>query len=242
MSTIERTIKDVVIANRILALNKVLDAYGHVSIRHPDNPERYFLARSVSPAIVEVEDIVEFHLDGTPVDSEERRPLYLERFIHGGVYEKRPDVKAVLHSHADELLPFSISKSQRLRPVIHAVGDIGETVPIWDIADKFGDETTLLVTNIEQGRDLAHCLDCNRLALMRGHGFVCAGFSINDLVRLSVYIPRNARTQMAAMQMGDYKALSRGEIGARLKLDTESPALRRGWELWAREAGCGHLL
>ncbi len=242
MDIIERTIKDVVIANRILALNKVLDAYGHVSIRHPENPDRYFLARSVSPAIVEPEDIVEFHLDGTPVDSEERRPLYLERFIHGGVYEKRADVKAVLHSHADETLPFSISKTTRLRPVIHAVGDIGEHVPVWDIADKFGDDTTLLVTNIDQGRDLAHCLDCNRLALMRGHGFVCVGFTINDLVRLSVYIPRNARTQLAAMQMGEYKALSRGEIEARLKLDPESPALRRGWELWAREAGCGHLL
>jgi len=242
MNTIERTIRDVVIANRILALNKVLDAYGHVSIRHPERPDRYFLARSLSPALVDVDDVIEFHLDGTPVNPEERRPLYLERFIHGGVYEKRPDVKAALHSHADDLLPFSISKTTRLRAVIHAVGDMGENVPVWDIADKFGDETTLLVTNMDQSRDLACCLDCYRLALMRGHGFVCVGFSINDLVRLSVYIPRNARTQFAAMQMGEYKALARGEIEARLKLDPDSPAMRRGWEYWAHEAGCGHLL
>ena len=242
MNAIERTIRDVVIANRILALNKVLDAYGHVSIRHPERPDRYFLARSLSPALVDVDDIIEFQLDGTPVDTNERRPLYLERFIHGGVYEKRPDVKAALHSHADDLLPFSISKTTRLRPVIHAVGDMGETVPVWDIADKFGDETTLLVTNMAQSRDLAGCLGCYRLALMRGHGFVCVGFSINDLVRLSVYIPRNARTQLAAMQMGEYKALSRGEIEARLKLDPESPAMRRGWDYWAHEAGCAHLL
>jgi len=242
MDAIERTIRDVVIANRILALNKVLDAYGHVSIRHPERPDRYFLARSLSPALVEVDDVIEFNLDGTPVDPNEKRPLYLERFIHGGVYEKRPDVKAALHSHADDLLPFSISKTAKLKPVIHAVGDMGDTVPVWDIADKFGDDTTLLVTNMAQSRDLASCLGCYRLALMRGHGFVCVGFSINDLVRLSVYIPRNARTQLAAMQMGEYKALSRGEIEARLKLDPESPAMRRGWELWAREAGCGHLL
>jgi HCOMODA/2-hydroxy-3-carboxy-muconic semialdehyde decarboxylase len=242
MNPIERTIRDVVIANRILALNKVLDAYGHVSIRHPERPDRYFLARSLSPALVDVGDVIEFSLDGTPVDPNEKRPLYLERFIHGGVYEKRPDVKAALHSHADDLLPFSISKTTKLKPVIHAVGDMGDTVPVWDIADKFGDDTTLLVTNMAQSRDLAGCLGCYRLALMRGHGFVCVGFSINDLVRLSVYIPRNARTQLAAMQMGEYKALSRGEIEARLKLDTESPAMRRGWELWAREAGCGHLL
>ena len=242
MNPIERTIRDVVIANRILALNKVLDAYGHVSIRHPERPDRYFLARSLSPAQVDVEDVIEFNLDGTPVDPNEKRPLYLERFIHGGVYEKRADVKAALHSHADDLLPFSISKTTKLKPVIHSAGDIGDTVPVWDIADKFGDDTTLLVTNMAQGRDLAGCLGCYRLALMRGHGFVCVGFSINDLVRLSVYIPRNARTQLAAMQMGEYKALSRGEIEARLKLDPESPAMRRGWELWAREAGCGHLL
>ena len=242
MNAIERTIRDVVIANRILALNKVVDAYGHVSIRHPERPDRFFLACSVSPAIVEIEDVVEFNLDGTPVDPEERRELYVERFIHCGVYEKRPDVKAALHSHADDLLPFSISRNTRLRPVTHNVGDMGHKVPVWDIADKFGDGTTLLVTNMDQGRDLAHCLDCNRLALMRGHGFVCVGRTINDLVRLSVYIPRNARVQLAAMQMGEYKALSRGEIEARLKLDPESRGMKRGWEYWAREAGCEHLL
>jgi ribulose-5-phosphate 4-epimerase/fuculose-1-phosphate aldolase len=242
MNAIERTIRDVVIANRILAHNNVLDAYGHVSMRHPERDDRYFLARSISPAIAEVEDIIEFNLDGTPVDPGERRALYLERFIHGGVYEKRPDVKAALHSHADDLLPFSISKNTRLRPVIQNVGTMGHYVPVWDIADKFGDETTLLVTNMEQGRDLAQCLDGNALALMRGHGFVCIGRSIKELVRLSVFIPRNARVQLAAIQIGEYKALSRGEIEARLKLDIESSGMNRSWEFWARQAGCEDLL
>ncbi len=241
MDALTRVKRDVVIANRILARNDVLDAYGHVSMRHPTDPNKYLLARSLSPAIVEEDDIIEFHLDGTPVH-DEKRPLYLERYIHGGVYERRPDVKAVLHSHAEDVLPFSISKKVRLRPVIHNVGDMGSEVPVWDIADKFGDETTLLVTNMAQGRDLAGCLDCNRLALMRGHGFVCVGRSINDLVRLSVFIPRNARVMMNAMRMGEFIALSQGEVEARLKLDTESPALLRGWEYWAREAGVGHLL
>ena len=242
MDALRRVKRDVVIANRILAQQGVLDAYGHVSMRHPHNPDIYLLARSLSPAIVEEEDIIEFHLDGTPVDPNEKRPLYLERFIHGGVYEKRPEVKAVLHSHAEDTLPFSISKTVRLRPVIHNVGDMGETIPVWDIADRFGCETNLLVTNMEQGRDLAHCLDCNRLALMRGHGFVCTGRSINDLVRLAVYVPRNARVMMNAMRLGDFISLSSGEVKARSSLDTETPALKRGWELWAREAGVGHLL
>jgi ribulose-5-phosphate 4-epimerase/fuculose-1-phosphate aldolase len=242
MDAIERTIRDVVIANRILALNNVLDAYGHVSMRHPECHDRYFLARSIIPAIAEIDDIIEFNIDGTPVDPSEKRALYVERFIHSGVYETCPDAKATLHSHADDLLPFSISKNTRLRPVIQSVGTIGHNVPVWDIADKFGDDTTLLVTDIERGRDLAKCLDSNALALMRGHGFVCIGRSIKELVRLSVFIPRNARVQLAAMQMGEYKALSPGEIEARLKLDINSSGMTRGWEYWAREAGCEHLL
>jgi len=241
MDPVERARRDVVIANRILAAQKVLDAYGHVSLRHPLDPTKYLLSVSMSPGIVEVDDVIVFNMDGTPAEPE-TRPLYLERFIHGGVYEKRPEVMAALHSHADDLLPFSISKTTRFRPVIHAVGDIGEDVPVWDIADKFGDGTSLLVTNMAQGRDLASCLACNRMALMRGHGFVLAGLSASDLVRLAVYIPRNARVLMNAMRMGEYKALSRGEIEARLQLDIHSPALKRGWEFWAREVGCAHLL
>ncbi len=242
MNVIERTIRDVVIANRILALNNVLDAYGHVSIRHPERPDRYFLARSVSPAIVETEDVIELNLDGSPIDPKERRELYVERFIHGAVYEKRPDIKAAVHSHADDLLPFSISRNTPLRPVVHNAGNMGHHVPVWDIADKFGAETNLLVTNMDQGRDLAQCLDANQLALMRGHGCVCVGRTINELVRLSVNILRNARVQLTAMQMGEYKALSHGEIEARLKLDPDTPMMKRGWEYWAREAGCEHLL
>lgn len=241
IDAIARAKRDVVIANRILAQQNVLDAYGHVSIRHPHDPNKYFLSRSLSPALVNESDIIEYHLDGAPADGDRRSP-YLERFIHGGVYERRPDVKAVLHSHAEDVLPFTISKNVRMRPVIHAVGDMGGEAPVWDIAEKFGDETTLLVTNMDHSRDLARCMDCHRVALMRGHGFVAAGRSINDLVRLSVYIPRNARVLMNAMRLGEFIALSSGEIEARLKLDTESPAMMRGWEFWAREADVGHLL
>ena len=124
VDAITRVKRDLVIANRILGQQGVLDAYGHVSIRHPHDPQKYFLSRSLSPALVEESDIIEYNLDGTPADGDKRSP-YLERFIHGGVYEKRPGVHAVLHSHAEDLLPFSISKTVRLRPVIHAVGDMG---------------------------------------------------------------------------------------------------------------------
>ena len=152
MSDLEGILRQLVIANRILANEDVVDAYGHVSVRHPDHSDRYLLARSVAPELVQRGDIVEFALDGTPT-GEEKRALYLERFIHGAIYEARPDVMAVVHAHAEAVLPFTVTRTP-LRPVIHSGNFMGAEVPVWDIADRFGD-TNLLVANMAQGRDLA---------------------------------------------------------------------------------------
>src|SRR3989442_15778993 len=211
MSDLERIVRELVIANRILANEDVVDAYGHVSVRHPDDPGRYLLARSVAPELVERDDIIDFRLDGTPV-REDKRALYLERFIHGAIYEARPDVMAVVHAHAEAVLPFTITKTP-LRPVIHSGSFMGADVPVWDIADRFGD-TNLLVTNMAQGRDLAHCLGRNNVVLMRGHGFAAAARSLIEVVRMSVYTPRNARALLAALALGEVKPLSRGGINA----------------------------
>ena len=242
MSSLDTVIQDLVIANRILAKEDVVDAYGHVSIRHPDNPKHFFLARSLAPDLVERGDIVELGLDGQPV-RDEPRALYLERFIHAAIYEARPDVHAVVHAHAEDTLPFSIAAATKLQPVIHSGSFIGTEVPVWDIADSFGD-TNLLVTNIEQGRDLAKCLGANSVALMRGHGFASAARSLIEVVRLSVYLPRNARALMRAKQLGgEIKYLSQGEIDARNRgYRPYSTETWRTWEYWANKAGCGHLL
>src|SRR5438105_563797 len=200
MSSLDSLIQDLVIANRILAKEEVVDAYGHVSVRHPDNPKRFLIARSLAPDLVGPEDIVELDLDGQPL-RDDGRALYLERFIHAAIFQERPDVMAVVHAHAEDILPFSIASATKLRPVIHAGSFIGPEVPVWDIADHFGD-TNLLVTNLEQGRDLAKCLGPNSVALMRGHGFASAARSLIEVVRLSVYLPRNARALMRAKQLG----------------------------------------
>src|SRR5579863_8151249 len=156
MSNLDSLIQDLVIANRILAKEEVVDAYGHVSIRHPDNPNHFLIARSLAPDLVGPEDIVELDLGGQPV-GDDARQLYLERFIHAAIFAARPEVMAVVHAHAEDILPFSIAAATKLRPVIHAGSFIGPEVPVWDIADHFGD-TNILVTNLEQGRDLAKCL------------------------------------------------------------------------------------
>ncbi len=239
MSDLEGAIRDLVIANRILAKEEVVDAYGHVSIRHPDKPDHYFCSRSLSPELVTRDDIVEYKLDGTPVN--DNRPGYLERHIHGAIYESRPEINAVVHSHAEDTLPFGITKAP-LCCVAHVASDIGTHVPVWDIADKFGDETNLLVVNMEQGRDLARALGKNSVVLMRGHGFSAAAEGLLKVVRMCVYLPRNARILLAAMRLGEFKALSEGEIRTRNRFRAGSPEMQRGWEYWARRAGCGDML
>ncbi len=240
MTDLERARADLVIANRILAHEGIVDAYGHVSVRDPREARRFLLARSVSPEMVVPADIMEFDLEGNALGSDPRQP-YLERFIHAAIYEARPEVLAVVHAHAEEVLPFGITEAP-LRPVIHSGSFMGEQVPVWDIRDKFGD-TNMLVTDLAQGRDLALRLSGNNVALMRGHGFVAAARSLIEVVRMSVYVPRNARVQMAAMQLGAVKPLSRGEIAARnAGYKPRSPETWRAWEYWATRAGCKELL
>jgi len=242
VDNLDNIFRDLVIANRILAKEDVVDAYGHVSMRHPGNPDHFLIARSVAPELVGPDDIAELDLRGQPV-RDEKRTLYLERFIHAAIFEARPDVMAVVHAHAEDTLPFGIADATRLRPVIHSGSFIGSEVSVWDIADNFGD-TNLLVTNIEQGRDLAKCLAGNNVALMRGHGFAAAGRSLIEVVRMSVYLPRNARALIRAKQLGGrITYLSQGEIDARNRgYSPYSTETWRAWEYWANKAGVGHLL
>jgi len=240
MSELGRAIDELVLANRILAHEGIFDAFGHVSIRHPNDPGKYLLSRSRSPELVKQEDILEFTLDNRLV-GDVKAKVYLERFIHGAIYEANPEIGAVVHSHAVEVLPFGIS-SVPLRPVIHCASQCGAHIPVWDISDKFGD-TGLLVVNQEQGRDLAKCMGHGRVALMRGHGFAAAGRTVAEALKVSIYLPRNARVLMDAVRLGgDVKYLSQGEIAVREGHGPGGAEIARAMEYWARRAGCEHLL
>jgi ribulose-5-phosphate 4-epimerase/fuculose-1-phosphate aldolase len=233
--SLEDCIHQLVVANRILAHQGVVDAYGHVSVRHPLHADRYLLSRSRSPELVEAGDILEFSLEGKPLAGQGPAP-YVERFIHGAVYEARPEIQAVVHSHALDVLPFTVG-SVALRPVIHVASDMGTEIPVWDIRTRFGD-TNLLVSNAEQGRDLAHSLGTGRVVLMRGHGFTVAGRTLVEVVKTAVYLPQNARVLKEALMMGgQVTALSAGEIAIRSQVDPDSPQIQRAWEYWATRAG-----
>jgi HCOMODA/2-hydroxy-3-carboxy-muconic semialdehyde decarboxylase len=184
---------------------------------------------------------MEFTLDGKVV-GDDKRPPYLERFIHGCLYEAKPEVGAVVHSHAEETLAFGIT-GVPFKPVIHVAGTMGPEAPVWDIAEKFGDNTNLLVVNVEQGRDLAQRIGKGKVALMRGHGFAATGATIHEVVRTSIFIPVNARIVTTALRMAPtYKALSPGEVEGRWALNPKAPETWRAWEYWARRAGVADLL
>ncbi len=241
MSKLDFILEEVVTANRILANEGIVDSFGHVSARHPDNPQHYLLSRARAPERIERDDIVEYTFDGTAIDERGRAP-YLERFIHGAIYEARPEVMGVVHSHAEDMLPYGLTDT-KLVPVIHSGSIIGKEVKTWDIADQFGTATNLLVTNMDQGRDLAKRLGDGRVVLMRGHGFAAAGRSLMDVTRIGVYAPKNARVQMATMRIGTPKPMYPGEIAARTDLfNPDTAEMWRAWEYWARRAGVAELL
>lgn len=237
MADIPALKEDLVIANRILAHEGVVDAFGHVSVRNPDAPERFFLARSRSPELVEMDDILEFGLDGEPVIPA-GGDLYAERFIHAAIYEARADVHGVVHSHAEEIIPYGITNVP-LRPVFHVAARMGQDVPVWDIRDNFGD-TDMLVVTLEQGRDMARALAGRRVVLMRGHGFSVAAESLYLSVFTAIYTRINARVQSRAMEMGDVTYLSPGEIERAVgKAIGGGLGQRRAWEYLSRRAGYG---
>ena len=236
MNNIDEQLELLVTANRILAREGVVDAYGHVSIRHPDHPDRYILSQSRAPDLVEVSDLMEYTLEGDPID-QQGRSMYTERPIHGGIYETRDDVLAIVHNHAPSLIPFTVTNTL-LRPILHLAALTGPELPVWDIRDNFGD-TNLLVTTMDQGRDLASCLGDRRVSLMRGHGCVIAGKSIREVVMASVYLQVNAGMLLEALRLGDVKYLSPGEIKAMTESQMSLTGQERAWEYWANRAGRG---
>lgn len=243
MNELERAVRDLVVANRILARENVLDAYGHVSVRHPLDPNCFLLSCSRSPELVTQDDIMEFDLQSRAMGNDRRR-AYSERFIHGAVYEARPDVHAVVHSHAREVLPFSILTTPRLRPVIHSACCIGSSISIWDPQEKFGD-TDLWITNEALGRDMARRLGDDVIVLMKAHGYVGAARSLLDVVRAAIYLSLNAQVLTDALRLGEINQLTPGEIRA-AGIGTEDPGIRkallRGWQYWATRAGCADMV
>jgi HCOMODA/2-hydroxy-3-carboxy-muconic semialdehyde decarboxylase len=220
-------IDDLVAASRILAHYGVLDAWGHVSVRHPKNPERYLLSRARAPALVGADDIMEFDLNSDPVDQRDRR-MFLERYIHGEAYRARPDVNAVVHSHSPTMIPFSVT-GEPLKAISHIASFLVNGCPCFEIRDV-GITRGLLVTNNKQGAALAKTLGNNPVALMRGHGNLVVAPDIPRVVHRALY------TEINAQQLAVARSFNR-PIAFLAPDEAEDPArLGDSWELWKHEA------
>ncbi len=192
-------LEDIVIGSRVLADFGVLDGFGHVSARHPTNPNRFLMSRSLAPALVTANDIMEFDLDGNAVDAR-GRTVFLERFIHSEIYKARPDVMSVVHTHSPGVVPFSVSKVP-LQAIFHNSSFLAAGAPVWDIRKDFG-ETDMLVSDPALGKSLAQTLSDKSVVVMRGHGDVTVGPSVKLAVFRAYYTDVNARLQAQAIALG----------------------------------------
>jgi ribulose-5-phosphate 4-epimerase/fuculose-1-phosphate aldolase len=220
--------EDIVIGSRVLAEFGVLDGFGHVSARDPNNPNHFLMSRSLAPALVTADDIMAFDLDGNAVDPR-GRSVFLERFIHSEIYKARPDVMSVVHTHSPGVIPFSVTQVP-LRPMYHNAAFLADGAPVWDIRKAFG-ETDMLVRDGARGKSLAEALGDKPVVLMRGHGDVTVGPSVKMAVFRAYYTDVNARLQSQALALGgEVNYLTPGE-GA--KADTINfVVIDRIWGLW----------
>jgi len=228
-------LQDLVDANHILYNLRVVDGFGHVSIRHPRDPGLFIISRSMAPALVSQSDLMCIGLDGRPISDKAPAP-YLERFIHGEIYRAREDVIAVVHSHSAAVIPFGVVPGVTLRPISHMGGFIGEGAPVFEIRNTAGPGSDMLVRDSELGAALAKTLGQHNLVLMRGHGStVVASLNVRQAVYRAVYAEMNARLQSEALRLGTPVYLTAAEAaGAALANDNQQD---RAWNLWKREAG-----
>src|SRR5947209_14765545 len=223
--------RDLATAYRIVANEGILDAFGHISLRHPGNPNRYFLSRSRAPGLVQPDDILEYDLDSNPIVPPKERP-YSERVIHGEIFKARPDVNAVCHHHAPSVMPFAISGTPLL-PVFHLGASMGASAPVWDSRDEFGD-TNLLLVKPEEGASLARALGDASIVVMRRHGATVVGGSLRELVFRTIYSAKNAEHQMAAHILGNVSPLTAGEAQMAFEIHRAPGPLARAYEYWVR--------
>ena len=227
---VKLAVEELVIANHILYDQNAVDGYGHISVRNPANPNTFFLARSVAPSVVKVEDIMEFDMDGKTLNGD-TRVAYGERFIHSGILKNRPDINSVIHGHASPILSYGLT-GVTLKPVYHMSAFLGEGAPIFEIRNfaKPNPDTDMFISNSDLGDALSQTMGLQYFVLMRGHGYAAGADSIKKAVFRTVYAIQNASIQAEAMKMGQVQYLTPGE--AATSKETIEKTIGRPWQLW----------
>jgi len=223
--------EELVLANHILYDQNAVDGYGHISVRNPANPNTFFLARSVAPSVVKVEDIIEFDMNGKALNGD-TRVAYGERFIHSGILRNRPDINSVIHGHASPILPYGLTGTP-LKPVYHMSAFLADGAPIFEIRNfsKPIPDTDMFISNSDLGDALSQTMGLQYFVLMRGHGYAAGADSIKKAVFRTIYAIQNASIQSEAMKMGQVQYLTPGE--AAYSKETIEKTIGRPWQLWS---------
>lgn len=230
----QKIFEELVTATKILIHEGILDTFGHISARDPEDPNYFFLPQKLAPSMVTVDDIQRLTLDGETTDN---RPSYLERYIHSEIFKARPDVQCVLHTHSPSVLPYCFIDTP-LRPVTHMGAFLGESVPVYEIRDKQGDATDLFGGSPSVCADIAESLGSAPVVLMARHGVVNVGNSVREVVFRAFYLEQEAKALSTGLQIGNVKFLSQGEIKSAGNL--VGAQIDRGWNHWSqrlRDAG-----
>jgi ribulose-5-phosphate 4-epimerase/fuculose-1-phosphate aldolase len=224
---------DLVAAYRILAAQGVIDAYGHVSLRSPRDPQRYYLARSIAPELVTVDDMIEYDLDSRPLEDRGRESMR-ERFIHGEIFKTRPEVMAVVHNHSPSVVPFSVT-GVPMRALFHMASFVADGLPNFEIRDV-QPGSDLLVKTPHLGNALASTLGQKPAALMRGHGSVVVGENLPRAVGRSIYLELSARLQMQALLLAGPGGRITYMDAAEVKASDPVQNYARAWPMWRAKA------
>jgi HCOMODA/2-hydroxy-3-carboxy-muconic semialdehyde decarboxylase len=223
-------VTDLIAGNKILYHFGIVDAFGHISVRHNDDPNRYVMSRHLAPGLVTPDDLITYDLDSNPVEPTTHR-LYSERYIHGEIYKRRPDVHSVVHCHAKALIPFGITK-QKLLPVYHMSAFLGTGPDVFEIREGFG-MTNMLIRTAPLGAALAEKLAGDQIVLMRGHGATTVGKTIKHSVYRAIYAAENAEIEMNALRLGEPVFLAPEEADNYERYIDE--VIHRPWNMWLRE-------
>lgn len=227
----EERIQQLVLAYHILTSQGIIDGWGHVSVRSAKNPSHYYIARQMAPALVTKDDIYECDENSKPLKP--GADLVGERFIHGEVYRARPDVQAVVHSHAHSVIPFGVT-GVALRPIMHMAGFLPQVVPIFDSRTVTGDDNGILVKSIPEGAALAKALGNSSVVLMRGHGMTIAAPTMKTGVFRAIYTEADAEIELQSLALGKSITFLNEIEAARVNATNESSV--KAWDYWVAQA------
>lgn len=227
--TAAEAIDQLVMANRIIANEGVVDALGHISVRNPENPKTFFIARRISSLEVTRQDIAEVDLEGNIVST----PVLVipgETFIHVAIYKNRPDVNAVFHGHPLAVIPFSVTDIP-MRPLLNLAGFIYQGVKVFD---DYSPGSGFLISTKADAERLAKHLGQGRVQLMRSHGVNVVAESLPAVVACAIMVNMNATLQWQTMLLGKeprYLTPEEAKTGAEVALLRDGP-LARYWGYW----------